>query len=299
MPTGITDGARGIDGVVRRLRAIAAELPPTDGVAVFNRMYLTVTEGVGAGLDGFADPTAVAELDVLFAGRYLLAVDAVAAGRRPPACWRPLFELRADPEVHPLQFALAGMNAHIQHDLPLAVVDTCRRLGREPEQLEDDYHRINGLLAGVETAVREQLMPGPDVLERLEPMTHRIGAWSVDTAREAAWGSVRLLWGLRGRPSAARACATALDGAVGLLGRALLLPLGLRDPAADVPALDALAADVPVPDALESDVPALDAQAPGTPVAGLLPVARSGPATGGRAPGGDQAQLECSGLPSA
>ncbi|MDY0811301.1 DUF5995 family protein [Kitasatospora purpeofusca] len=278
--TGRTDGARGIDGVLRRLRAIGAGLPPTDGVAVFNRMYLTVTEGVRTGLGGFADPPAVAALDVLFAGRYLLAVDAVdavAAGRRPPACWRPLFELRADPEVHPLQFALAGMNAHIQHDLPLAVVDTCRRLGREPEQLEDDYHRINALLAAVETAVREQLMPGPDVLERLEPMTHRIGAWSVGTAREAAWGSVLLLWGLRGRPSAARACATALDGAVGLLGRALLLPLGLRAPAVGPPA--AGVPGTPVAGAPTAAVPVAVAPVAGAPVAGLLPVARSGPAT--------------------
>ncbi len=268
VPPRVAGAVHGIDGVVRRLRTIAAVLPPADGVAVFNRMYLTVTETVRARLGEFADPPAVAALDVLFAGRYLRAVDAVAAGRLPPACWRPLFELRADPEVHPVQFALAGMNAHIQHDLPLAVVDTCRRLGREPTGLAGDYHRINRLLAGVETTVREQLMPGPDVLERFEPLTHRIGAWSVDSARETAWGSVRVLWELRGRPAAAGAFTTALDGAVGLLGRALLLPLGLG-------------------------------VGPDAPVADRLPVARSRPATVRRGPGGDQAQLECSGLPSA
>ncbi|MEU6235388.1 DUF5995 family protein, partial [Kitasatospora sp. NPDC047058] len=157
--------AHGVDRVVGRLRGIGRGLPPADGVAVFNRMYLTVTEAVRDRLSGgppyFADPAAMAELDVVFAGRYLLAVDAAAAGYRPPDCWRPLFELRAHPGVHPLQFALAGMNAHILHDLPLAVVDTCRRLGRPPERLAGDYHRINGLLAAVETAVREQLMPGP------------------------------------------------------------------------------------------------------------------------------------------
>ncbi|MFE6867312.1 DUF5995 family protein [Kitasatospora sp. NPDC057692] len=256
--------ARGIDAVVRRLRAIEAELPPADGVAVFNRMYLTVTETVRDRLGTFADPSAMAVLDTVFAGRYLLAVDAVAARRSPPACWRPLFELRAHPQVHPVQFALAGMNAHIQHDLPLAVLDTCRRLGREPERLAGDYRRINDLLAAVEAAVREQLMPGPDLLERFEPLTHRLGAWSVDTARDAAWGSVRVLWELRGRPSAAAAFGAALDGAVGLLGRALLLPLGLG---------------------LGPDAPA-----------GPLPAAGSGPA-GGRAEA--QAQLECSGLPSA
>ncbi|MER6360385.1 DUF5995 family protein [Kitasatospora sp. NPDC001527] len=261
MSTRSTAAVRGIDAVVRRLRAIAAGLPPADGVAVFNRMYLTVTQTVRSRLDGFADPAAMAVLDTVFAWRYLRAVDAVAARRRPPACWRPLFELRAHPQVHPVQFALAGMNAHIQHDLPLAVVDTCRRLGREPDHLAGDYRRINDLLAEVEAAVREQLMPGPDALERFEPLTHRLGAWSVDTAREAAWGSTQVLWELRGRPSAAAAFGTALDGAVGLLGRALLLPLGL-----------------------------------GAAPAGPLPGARSGPA-GGR--GGAQDQLECSGLPSA
>ncbi|MET8700572.1 DUF5995 family protein, partial [Kitasatospora sp. NPDC004723] len=228
MSTRTTAAAHGIDAVVRRLRAIGAGLPPSDGVAVFNRMYLTVTRTVRSRLGCFADPSAMAVLDTVFAGRYLLAVDAVAARRRPPACWRPLFELRAHPGVHPVQFALAGMTAHIQHDLPLAVVATCRRLDREPEHLAEDYHRINDLLAEVETTVREQLMPGPDVLERFEPLTHRFGAWSVDTAREAAWGSVQVLWELRERPAAAAAFGTALDGAVGLLGRALLLPLGLR-----------------------------------------------------------------------
>ncbi|MFB6890941.1 DUF5995 family protein [Kitasatospora sp. NPDC056327] len=251
--------------MVRRLRAIGAGLPPADGVAVFNRMYLTVTETVRARLGGFADPAAVALLDVVFADRYLRAVDAVAAGLRPSACWRPLFELRAHPEVHPVQFALAGMSAHIQHDLPLAVVDTCRRLRREPEELADDYRRINALLAEVETAVRERLMPGPDVLERFEPLTHRLGSWSVGTAREAAWASVNVLWELRTRPSAAGAFTAALDGAAGLLGRALLTPLGPGAPG-------------------------------GAPAAGRIPRSGGRPATAGA---DGQAQLECSGLPSA
>ncbi|WP_327675016.1 DUF5995 family protein [Kitasatospora sp. NBC_00458] len=258
----------GVDGVIRRLRVIGAGLPPGDGVAVFNRMYLTVTETVRARLGEFSDPGAVAELDVLFAGRYLLAVDAVAGGRRPPACWRPLFGLRADPEVHPVQFALAGMNAHIQHDLPLAVVDACRRLGCGPEQLAADYHRINGLLAGVEAEVREQLMPGPDLLERVEPLTHRIGAWSVDAARDAAWSSVRVLWELRGLPGAAAAFTATLDGAVGLLGRALLAPLGLPRPAG-------------TPAGTPTGAPAGGA-AGGAAPAGRLPLARSRPAGGAR-----------------
>ncbi|MET8540528.1 DUF5995 family protein [Kitasatospora sp. NPDC004799] len=311
---------RTVGQVVGRLREIGAGLPPADGVAVFNRIYLTVTEAVrdrlGSGY--FADPPAVAALDVLFARRYLRAVAADAAGREPPACWRPLFAVRAHPGVHPLQFALAGMNAHIQHDLPLAVVEACRRRGCEPAGIAADYHRVNGVLAEVETAVREQLMPGPDLLERAEPLTHLVGAWSVGAAREVAWSAVEALWELRHLPGAARAFATALDGSVGLLGRALLLPLGSPLP------LGSTLPPGPLPPGPDGgpgtgqhSEPTPTRTAPATAAAARLPEARNrtaggtdavagagadaDPAGAGAGPGagGDQAQLECSGLPSA
>lgn len=98
-----------VDAVLARMRALDAELPERDGVAVFNRVYLAVTEEVGRclGAGVFADRRAAATLDVRFAERYLAAVDAVARGLRPPACWRPLFQFRRHPGVRPLQFALA------------------------------------------------------------------------------------------------------------------------------------------------------------------------------------------------
>ncbi|MFJ8622896.1 DUF5995 family protein [Kitasatospora sp. NPDC093550] len=291
-----------VEEVVVRLREIGAGLPPADGVAVFNRLYLDVTEAVRdrLGVGYFADPRAMAELDVVFAGRYLRAVAADAAGQEPPACWRPLFALRAHPGVHPLQFALAGMNAHIQHDLPLAVVDTCRRRGCEPADVERDYHRVNGLLAGVERAVRERLMPGPDLLEHAEPLTHLVGAWSVGAAREEAWSAVGALWELRHLPNAARAFAAVLDGSVGLLGRALLLPL---EPAGTLQPVGPLGEPDDGPSGEPCDG-AGGSPGPGTAPAGRLPEARNRPAGGSAGtPDGagrdDQAQLECSGLPSA
>ncbi|MFI6447734.1 DUF5995 family protein [Kitasatospora sp. NPDC050543] len=216
-----------VDQIVDRMREIGRGLGDSDGVGVFNRMYLTVTELVRDRLAGayFDDPGTVAELDALFAGRYLTAVDAAAGGRRPPACWRPLFELRAHPGIHPLQFALSGMNAHIEHDLPFAVVDTCRLLDREPHDLAADYRRINELLAQVEGEVRESLLPGPDALDLAGPLAHVLGVWSIDRAREAAWASVLALWELRRVPLAYGALGVALDGSVGMVGRALLTPL--------------------------------------------------------------------------
>ncbi|MFJ6726952.1 DUF5995 family protein [Streptomyces sp. NPDC091281] len=216
-----------MDGVIARLRALDAALPPGDGVAVFNRVYLTVTEEVDRRIDGgeFTDPLAAATLDVRFAERYLAAVDADATGRRPPACWRPLFHLRGHPGVRPVQFALAGINAHIGHDLALAVVDTCAALACQPADLEDEFDRVGDLLAALEERVREELMPGPDLLQLADPLTHLVGAWSLDRARDASWSTARALWALRHLPDLAAEFTTRLDTAIGFAGRMLLTPL--------------------------------------------------------------------------
>ncbi|MEV5351387.1 DUF5995 family protein [Streptomyces achromogenes] len=216
-----------VDAVVARMRALDAALPARDGVAVFNRVYLTVTEEVGRRLDagGFPDPRAAGTLDVRFAQRYLAAVDAAGEDRRPPACWRPLFQLRRHPGVRPLQFALAGVNAHIGHDLALAVIDTCRTLGCEPAELEDEFDRVGELLVALEERVREELMPGPDLLQIADPLTHLLGSWSLERARDAAWAAARALWALRYCAGIAEEFTERLDAAVGFAGRMLLTPL--------------------------------------------------------------------------
>ncbi|MFH9940786.1 DUF5995 family protein [Streptomyces murinus] len=216
-----------VDAVVSRMRALAAVLPEQDGVAVFNRVYLTVTEDIDRrlGAGEFPDPRAAAALDVRFAERYLTAIDAAEADLRPPACWRPLFQLRHHPQVRPLQFALAGVNAHIGHDLALAVVDACRTVGCEPADLADEFDHVGEILTALEERVREDLMPGPDLLQLADPLTHLLGAWSLERARDAAWAAARALWALRHSPDIAEEFAERLDAVVGFAGRMLLTPL--------------------------------------------------------------------------
>ncbi|MER5213787.1 DUF5995 family protein [Streptomyces sp. NPDC002838] len=216
-----------VDAVISRMRALDSALPARDGLAVFNRVYLAVTEAVDRHIDRgrFLDARAAITLDVRFAERYLAAVDAAADERRPPACWRPLFQFRHHPGVRPLQFALAGINAHIGHDLALAVVDTCRTLGCEPADVEDEFDRVGDLLVSLEERIREDLMPGPDVLQIADPLTHLLGAWSLERARDATWTAARALWALRRLPEVAEEFTDRLDAAVGLAGRMLLTPL--------------------------------------------------------------------------
>ena len=237
-----------VGSIVERLRALVAGLPAQDGVAVFGGVYLTVTEAVATHLaagDVFADPAAVARLDVLFADRFLGAVeaataaeaaaaaatdaadatDATAAAARPAACWRPLLELRRHPGILPVQFALSGINAHVEHDLPLALLDTCAVLGCAPDDLSADFHRVNDVLAQVEAQVRERLAPAPAELEPDGPLLHLLSSWSIDAARDAAWASTLTLWELRERPVALAAASGALDDGTGLVCRCLLTPL--------------------------------------------------------------------------
>ncbi|MEU2673427.1 DUF5995 family protein [Streptomyces sp. NPDC007164] len=223
-----------IDEVIGRMRALRSARPPVggaedgvaDGVAVFNRVYLTVTETVRRQMErgAFPDRRAATTLDVRFAERYLAAVDAEAAGERTPDCWHPLFQYRHHPGVRPPQFALSGINAHIGHDLPLAVVDTCRALGCAPPDLEDEFDRVGDLLLMLEERIREDLMPGPDLLELADPLTHLFGSWSLERAREAAWSTALVLWRLREVPLLAEEFRRRLDAGAGLVGRFLLTP---------------------------------------------------------------------------
>ena len=119
------------------MSAIDAALPETDGVAWFNRLYLKVTKAVQAAVSEgrFASSVFLERLDVVFAGYYFRAYEAGQSDPRVPTAWAPLFAARARDDVAPIQFGLAGMNAHINFDLGLALVDVAREVGIELEDV--------------------------------------------------------------------------------------------------------------------------------------------------------------------
>lgn len=222
---------RDVDDVVAALTSIGAGLPPGDGVAAFNRMYLLVTELVRDHLTTgfFGDAASMSALDVTFADLYLGAVSAAADGRPVPKAWRPLFARRSDRRVLPIQFAVAGMNAHINHDLPVAVVSTCEALGSAPDAgtFHSDYLKVNTLLASVEQQVRESFESGVALSadRAAAPVLDHLGNWSIESAREAAWVNADVLWRLRDVPFARAAFADTLAGTVGMATATLLTPL--------------------------------------------------------------------------
>ena len=114
-------------------------------------------------------------------------------------------EARGRRDVLALQFALAGMNAHINRDLPLALVATCEEQGvelRDGSPQQRDFRRINPLLAQVEERVKPQLLTDDlsDVDVALGDVDDVLAMWKVERAREAAWVQAETLWALRGLP---------------------------------------------------------------------------------------------------
>lgn len=221
--------------MIRRLRAIETSAPPSDGVVCFARLYREVTEGVGAELTekGVADARFLEALDVHFAGLFFSALDSY--GREPaaaPSAWVPLFAQRSQRGIAPLQFALAGMNAHINRDLPVALVATCRELGldlREGSREHGDFERVDALLAKVETRVKSSYVTGwlawvDRLVHRLRRIDDVVAMWDVDRARDAAWTNAQALWALGDEPPLASDYLLALDRMVGLASRGLLIP---------------------------------------------------------------------------
>jgi hypothetical protein len=228
-----------VEDVLARLAAIDAALPPSDGVKWFNKLYLEVTQQVEtAPQRHWAAPGFLAALDVVFAKRYFEAFDAAGSGTKLPEeyafhAWKPLFEARFETGIAPVQFALAGMNAHINHDLAIALCDTCAERGTEPDDNgpeHRDFESVNGLIAKVEEKMKAWMMTG--LLKELDlefgPVDDVVAIWNVERARDAAWVGAEVIWSLRSLPPLRADYETVNDRAVGFAARALLTPVTIR-----------------------------------------------------------------------
>lgn len=230
---------RSIEEVIDVMTAIDERLPDDDGVKWFNRLYLRVTLSVGAAVEGatFNDTAFLTTLDVVFANLYFAALRASLSDvRLAPAAWRPLLEVRHGRGIARIQFALAGMNAHINRDLPDGIVQSFAILGGDPitdQRRERDFDSVNDILERVEGEVKTEFTQGIiGVVDRLGgPVDDAVAMWNVRAARSAAWTHAQVLWGLRDIPRVRDRFFTKLDSLVGMTGRGILLPRPSARPA--------------------------------------------------------------------
>jgi hypothetical protein len=204
-------------------------LPNSDGLKWFNLLYIKVTQQVDSNPppSGWEDSAWLRRLDVVFAQFYFTAISNwVNNASNVPGSWKALLEVRFQPSIERIQFALAGMNAHINHDLALALLQTDAELNLVPSKSSpehDDFEHVNGLLEAALPQALQFLATG--ILGELAQDTGKIGRllaiWNVRAARDLAWDLADHLRSLTG--TARTAALTVQDQITGVLGRSLLL----------------------------------------------------------------------------
>lgn len=217
-----------IDEVIATMRRIDAVLPDSDGLKWFNRLYLMVTEQVDLNPPGGAwkDPHWLLTLDVLFAGLYLDAVGGYLSGDSTvPTAWRALMDERHRTGINRIQFALAGMNAHINRDLAMALLKADAQSNIVPSAdgaQRADYDAVNQLLSTMMPSALNMLATDTlGVLAQDTGMAGRLLAfWDICKARDLAW---QLADHLRGADRIRRAVTMiSQDQLTGVIGRAIL-----------------------------------------------------------------------------
>lgn len=171
-----------------------------DARAVFLDCYQRMTRNVLAAIQAgeFHDGAWVGAFLRHFAGYYFDALE-VDARQDPnlPAVWRRTLDAARDPHTAPLQNLLLGVNAHINYDLVLTLVDTLEPEWYEltPEQRAErraDHDRINDIIArtvdSVQDEVVERYTPWMDLVDRaFGPLDEWLAARVITHWRTRDW----------------------------------------------------------------------------------------------------------------
>jgi hypothetical protein len=234
LATGAPDSVAEVVGRLAAIYDVARGSPrgETDGIACFTHLYRTITANVLLWLEEgrFQNSEFLAMLDLEFAGRYFQALRCYAFDRpSTPMCWRVLFDNRSRDRISRLHFAAAGVNAHINFDLALALISTCERLGVElggPGQ-RDDYLSVNQIFAANTLDLRDSFETTEDsaLTDAVEKF---FDDFCIIFTRQVAWDDAVRLWPHRRDAVRTAAQTRLLDDRASVLGRAMLVNPFLR-----------------------------------------------------------------------
>jgi hypothetical protein len=189
-----------IDALIGRMEALLGPMQAArDPRRFFHATYLRTTRAVRDALRAglFSDPDWVERWDVAFAELYLdaLHADSAGAGGPVPGPWAIAFRTgRERPDAPALRHVLLGMNAHINYDLPQALLAVIS--GPEfadPALLarrQADHQRIDEVLSqrvGAEDAELADATPRSAVDAALAPLNQAASRRFLREARAKVW----------------------------------------------------------------------------------------------------------------
>jgi uncharacterized protein DUF5995 len=203
-----------VGALIARMEADLADLAAAgDRRRHFHATYLRTTRAVADEIarGGFVDGDWMRRWDIAFAEFYLDALDADRAGRPVAGPWRVAFDAARDRgDLPPLRHVLLGMNAHINYDLPqalLAVISSAEF--DDPAVLArraaDHRHVDDVLLARVAAEDDELTVQGSQgLLDRLLRPVNRAGTKRfLAEARAKVWHNATVLDAARRSPDGA------------------------------------------------------------------------------------------------
>jgi hypothetical protein len=162
-----------------------------DSLGYFTALYLKVTKKVKEGIDDnfFDDGPRMEKLDVVFANRYLDAYFAYKENETITESWQRAFKLSTKYWPIVLQHLLVGMNAHINLDLGIAAAHIMK--GKNIEDLENDFNKINDILSSLVVGVEKDLGEIWPALKIILKVTGKFDDFlvnfSMKIARNGAW----------------------------------------------------------------------------------------------------------------
>lgn len=180
-----------------RLADLRAHFDATDDArATFLSIYARMTAAVADRIDrgAFHDADWVRAYLVAFAERYRRAVHRYEVGRVEdvPEPWTVAFDAGRAGRSPVVQHAALGVNAHINHDLALALDDAGVDCDEEARRADHDavIDVIRGLVDETQDALAARDAPGIGAVDdRLGGVDEWLAVTTIDECRTSAWRS--------------------------------------------------------------------------------------------------------------
>jgi hypothetical protein len=220
---------RTLDDVVTGLAALEqAALANRDRRAIFLTVYGQMSREMQRliGLGVFRNNDWVARYTVGFANIYREAYHAYDAGQPVVKAWRIAFDAARAGAALVSQDLLLGINAHINHDLALALENVAIDPDREDRLA--DHTAVNEVLRSLTDAVSERISqlyaPGLTVVDACAgTLDEDVSNFSLSIARENAWEAAVALANARSELER-RAIRRLLDVRASAVARLILVP---------------------------------------------------------------------------
>lgn len=131
--------------VLEQMEVLEKELAETDmaNLIAFNHTYWIITKNIQQKLSTgyFAVEALMHQLDICFAKYYFAALKNYCNKKPTPHCWQILFDLCKENCLYQIVYMGLGVNAHVNHDLGLALFDQITSM-----QFESDFIKVNTVI---------------------------------------------------------------------------------------------------------------------------------------------------------